>query len=148
MVAVVSNPNRFVVRNSLEPKEVSRSEDLAKKTDKVTAPAFKTDPQIEAFPLKEKEKKNSYIPLICGAAVVLAVCGFLYVKAEEAEFRLKKAEEITQKATDVSTLLCNNLCTLLRDDAESNEGVSMHAKSLDAMLQCEALQGDKFCSDV
>lgn len=85
---------------------------------------------------------------MCGAVVVLAVCGFLYVKAEEAEFRLKKAEEITRKATSVSTVLCNNLCTLLRDDAKSNQGVSMHEKSLDAMLQCEALQGDKFCSDV
>lgn len=64
MVAVVSNPNRFVVRNSLEPKEVSRSEDLAKKQTRLRLQLLKQIRKSKLFLLKKKRRKI-HIFLLC-----------------------------------------------------------------------------------
>jgi hypothetical protein len=151
MCAAVSNHKSLRIDNPCVGNQTLKSEVLAQKTEKIAAPVFKVDPPIAMSSSHEKEKKNSYIPIIC-ASLVIFVCGVFYVHAVQARAlseslakSLQVAERALEDATQANTILCKNLCNTLRANAMKSDDVDLLYSSDDALLQCQVSMGNQFC---
>ncbi len=148
--------HRLTPQNAVAQQGVEKSPHFTPTVEKVATVALSQDLPTQTASSPKKEEKRSYAPMIYWGSGLLVVVGCLYYRAQvlkafaEVEEKkilyIKEANQIKDRAHALANVLCENICKLLRDDAQESENLSKIELISEALITCQNFQGKDFCS--